>query len=451
MTTIRLDSAVERRCGWTRATVRCEVEEPISMPTVVSSTLSAAQATSLTAASSALTWRCSNSRSCMAIADVISAASAAVPLVPSPQWGEGSSVLQQEEMGEGFSSVSSASDPLTPTLSPSGRGSAPSSWRALIPSHRIVLKPLLSRRLDVGPLVHEFAHAGRGAVLRKLLKINRVNAWILVLVFDLAAAVLHTHVHPEKHAPLVGGEGIAQAAERDREIARGMDVGIEVLVEHLVRRREHPAVAPVDALEILVAFVPEQRKAVAGHGKDVKIRTVPVRFLVSAHRHLRGMGVHDALGEDEHHVGAAGAALLPGFQLEAGEIGDEVRLPHVAAGPHRDELAFAAEVFCRALALGKLRRVCEHERLVVEQVEHEREIGRGSQARALAAAQVEMLVAGVERQREQTLRSPFEAVLAPVVCFDRRVAVPGQDVDDLFKEVLLWRRLRAGRKVEHEH
>src|SRR5256885_6745307 len=54
-TTKRLDSAVESRCRCTRANIRCEVDDPISIPTVVSSTLSAAQATSLTATSSGLT------------------------------------------------------------------------------------------------------------------------------------------------------------------------------------------------------------------------------------------------------------------------------------------------------------------------------------------------------------------------------------------------------------
>ena len=42
-TTKRLDSAVASRCRCTRENIRCEVEEPMSMPTVVSSTLSAAQ------------------------------------------------------------------------------------------------------------------------------------------------------------------------------------------------------------------------------------------------------------------------------------------------------------------------------------------------------------------------------------------------------------------------
>src|SRR5437868_2995470 len=121
-TTKRLDSAAESRCRCTRANIRCEVDEPISMPTVVSSTLSAAQATSLTVSSMALTCRCSNSRSCI--------------------------------------------------LS-------------------------LCRRL--GRFADELAHARLHAVLRQLLEIDLVDARILVLVLDLAAAVLHAHVHAEEH------------------------------------------------------------------------------------------------------------------------------------------------------------------------------------------------------------------------------------------------------------
>src|SRR5207248_6704903 len=64
-TTKRLDRAAESRCRCTRANIRCEVEEPMSIPTVISSTLSAAQATSLTAPSPGSTCRCSNSRSCI--------------------------------------------------------------------------------------------------------------------------------------------------------------------------------------------------------------------------------------------------------------------------------------------------------------------------------------------------------------------------------------------------
>src|SRR5438876_679420 len=99
---------------------------------------------------------------------------------------------------------------------------------------------------------------------------------------------------------------------------------------------------PIDAHEVLLPLVPQEREAVAGDGKDVEIGTVAMRLFIGAHRHLRGMRMHGALGEDEHHVRTAGAASLPGLELEAGEVGNEIGLPHVAARAHGNELAFAA-------------------------------------------------------------------------------------------------------------
>jgi hypothetical protein len=48
------------------------------------------------------------------------------------------------------------------------------------------------------------------------------------------------------------------------------------------------------------------------------------------------MPMQGAVGKDEHDVGAAGAAIAPRFQLNAGKVRHEIRLPHVIAGPHRE-------------------------------------------------------------------------------------------------------------------
>src|SRR5215475_11253949 len=117
-TTKRLDNAVPSRCRCTCANIRCEVDEPMSMPTVVNSTLSAAQATSLTSSPGA-TCMWSNSRSCIC-----------------------------------------------------GRS---------------------RRRFEIRRFVDEFAHAGGHPVLRQLLEIDGVDALVLILVFDLAATLLHVH------------------------------------------------------------------------------------------------------------------------------------------------------------------------------------------------------------------------------------------------------------------
>src|SRR5262249_28067042 len=118
--------------------------------------------------------------------------------------------------------------------------------------------------------------------------------------------------------------------------------------------------------------------------------------------------------------------------------------------PHWNELALPAEEALRALTLRELIGVLEDEALVVEQVEYHAEVIGGGEARPLAATRVEMLVAGIERQREQALRSPFEAVLAAVAGLDRGAAVAGQNVDDLLEQVALRLALGTRREVEHE-
>src|SRR5439155_20096671 len=131
---------------------------------------------------------------------------------------------------------------------------------------------------------------------------------------------------------------------------------------------------------------------------------------------------------------------------ESREVGNEIGLPHVAARAHRHEIALAAERLLRAFPFGKLVVVGEDESLVVKQIEHQAEMVGGGEPRALAAAGIEMLVATVERQREQALRPPFEAVLAAIARLYRGAAVAGERVDHLLEHVFLRRGLRARRE-----
>ena len=163
------------------------------------------------------------------------------------------------------------------------------------------------------------------------------------------------------------------------------------------------------------------------------------------------MRVHGAVGEDELHVRAARAAPLPGLELERGEIGDEVGLPHVPAGPHRDEVALAAEVPGGAFALREPERVGEDEVGVVKQVHHHRQVVRRREPDRFKAAAVEVLVARVQRQREQALRPPLEGMGGALVGLDRGSAVARQHVHHLLEEVLLGLGLAARRDVQHEH
>src|SRR5262249_51215708 len=121
-------------------------------------------------------------------------------------------------------------------------------WRA-----RVRRKELLHLRLD--------------AVLLHLVEPDAVDARILVLVLDLVAAFLDVGRHrtllarldAEQRAALRQREWVAQAADAGGEIARRLPARVEVLVELLVARREHRAVLPVDAGEILLAVEPGER------------------------------------------------------------------------------------------------------------------------------------------------------------------------------------------------
>ena len=64
------------------------------------------------------------------------------------------------------------------------------------------------------------------------------------------------------------------------------------------------------------------------------------------------------------------------FSSIAVEVGDEIRLPHVVAGPHRDEVALAGKILLLAGALGEIEIGVEDEVLVVEDVHHQRQVGR---------------------------------------------------------------------------
>jgi hypothetical protein len=161
--------------------------------------------------------------------------------------------------------------------------------------------------------------------------------------------------------------------------------------------------------------------------------------------------VHHPVGEHEHDVGAAGAAVAPGFELDCREVGDEIRLPHVVAGTHRDEVALAGEILLLAGALDEIELGAEHEGLVVEGVHHHRQVGGGDDQRALAPAGVEVAVAGVERDGEQAARAPFEAALGAVGEFELGRAAALEHVADVLVEMALRQRRFAGRNVEHEH
>src|SRR5258708_7623385 len=147
-------------------------------------------------------------------------------------------------------------------------------------------------------LVENVAHAGFHAGLGDRLEPFPGNAGILILVLDLPAALLHGNraaacgaLAPERD------ERIAPASQATGEVTGRTVAGIEMLMKHPERWRVHETMLPGKFLEYRIAFVPEQRISLAVHRMYMGAGGMPMRFLVSAGRYLRHVGVHRPIGK----------------------------------------------------------------------------------------------------------------------------------------------------------
>src|SRR5215469_12451384 len=123
-----------------------------------------------------------------------------------------------------------------------------------------------SARFHFGRRRNVFFHARRRAVLPHLFEPDAVDARVLILVFDLIAAVLDAFRHrrrvafagaEERNALRAQGR-IAQAADRGGEITRRRRPCIEVLMKLPIGRHQHHALFPIDTAEIFFLLVPQQ-------------------------------------------------------------------------------------------------------------------------------------------------------------------------------------------------
>ena len=73
-------------------------------------------------------------------------------------------------------------------------------------------------------------------------------------------------------------EGISNVSDSHGEIPSWFVARVEVLVDLALAGREDHAMAPFDAGEILVAFIPQERVSVAGDADHMRARPVPVGF-----------------------------------------------------------------------------------------------------------------------------------------------------------------------------
>src|SRR6185312_12193897 len=110
----------------------------------------------------------------------------------------------------------------------------------------------------------------------------------------------------------------------------------------------------------------------------------------------------------------------------------EVRLPDAAV----EQLAAAGERVIAAIAAGEVERIVEDEAVVAEETHHLRRIRDREIARGLGPC-IEVLIPGVERDREHAARLPLEGLRRLTIEPDTRRAAAGHHVRVLFVEVPL--------------
>ncbi len=156
----------------------------------------------------------------------------------------------------------------------------------------------------------------------------------LLIILQLSPVNLHVlGLFASVHDFLAIVERISSAPERGGKVAARFATFVEMQMEHLVARREHPTVLPIEAdLLVLPALVPEDREPLAFDAIHMEIRAVAVGSFIGPDGHLRDMRVHGAVGHDQHDVRAAAAAFIPRLKLQLLEVGNEVGLPGMKPG-----------------------------------------------------------------------------------------------------------------------
>src|SRR5713226_405081 len=167
-----------------------------------------------------------------------------------------------------------------------------------------------------------------------------------------------------------------------------------------------------------------------------------MRFLVRSHRKRRDVRAHRVLRKLEANVGAVGSPLLPVFEAKAEDVRDEVALAD-PAGP----LAHSVEIVgVRSVAVAEVEGALKNEIEISKEVQNERSVGDGKQARGLSVGEV--LVGGVERRREETSILPLEHVACAPAVPDPGRPSSSEHQHDLFVEMPLWKRLLSGSDLQ---
>src|SRR5215510_9439917 len=129
-------------------------------------------------------------------------------------------------------------------------------------------------------------------------------------------------------------------------------------------------------------------------------------LLVFAGGNLRDVSVHGPIGKNKADVHRAFAACLKLVQLEAREVMDEIRFPHIAnplaearrIGP---VIAITFKMLGDAGPIGKRKGVVKHEIEIVIEIESDRTIMRAGKADWFQSGIVEDLILTIQRDGEQ--------------------------------------------------
>src|SRR4029077_6110239 len=157
-------------------------------------------------------------------------------------------------------------------------------------------------------------------------------------------------------------------------------------------------------------------------------------FFVAAHREFRDMRAHDVSGQFEVYIPAAGTALFPLIQLDIAYVGHEVDFELAAP-----EFSFAAEIlfFLGRKTVGEGKAVAKDEIHVMKQVHHKWCIGDGKIPGGSVTLAIEMLIVGIQRNRKETSRMPFEGMLLTVFLPYGSRPMSFENVDHLLVKMFL--------------
>src|SRR3990170_96732 len=192
---------------------------------------------------------------------------------------------------------------------------------------------------------------------------------ILVLVFDLCAALFEAYVH--WRVAVNDGEAIAPAIPTQRQVTSGLGPGIKMLVKPLVWRNHNASRLPVRPNHLAV-LGPKQRIALPAEDGHVGPGAVAMGLFISADGKFRDMSAHDVAGKIEVDVFPACAPFFPVVELKVPRVRNEIDR-HLAS----PELPFAAEILIvlGQKAVGKGEIVVENEIEVMKDIHHERRVG----------------------------------------------------------------------------